>query len=57
MVIEHEEVKSTFTYTLSEFQFNVEFPEDHFEFNPPEGIEVQDLTQRLPGGPQPAPGP
>ncbi len=57
MVIEHEEEKSTFTYTLSEFQFNVEFPEDHFEFNPPEGIEVQDLTQRPPGPPQTAPRP
>lgn len=57
MEIEHEEAKSTFTYTLSDFQFNVEFPEDHFEFNPPEGLEVQDLTQRPPGPPQSAPGP
>lgn len=57
MEIEHEEAKSTFTYTLSDFTFNVEFPEDHFEFNPPEGLEVQDLTQRRPGPPQSAPGP
>lgn len=35
----------TFTYALSELEINPEFSEDHFTFVPPDGVEVQDLTQ------------
>lgn len=46
---------SKFSVALSDIRLNVEFSEDHFDFVPPEGIEIQDLT--VPGTPRPQPTP
>ena len=53
LTIRNEEKKSTFTFTLRDVQFNVEFEDDHFAFKPPEGAEIVDLTQPRPGEPSP----
>lgn len=40
-----EKAGTTQTFALSEIKTNVDFPEDHFLFIPPEGVVMQDLTQ------------
>lgn len=47
MVVESEAKQSRFVAEFSDFEINVEFPESHFDFTVPEGIEIQDLT--IPG--------
>lgn len=47
MVVESEAKQSTLVVEFSDFEINVEFPDSHFEFTTPEGVEIQDLT--IPG--------
>lgn len=42
---EGENPALTSTLALSDIKLNVEFNDEHFKFTPPEGVEVQDLTQ------------
>ena len=46
MVTEDTLAKTKHSFALSDVKLNVEFPDDHFTFTPPEGVEVQDLTIR-----------
>lgn len=48
MRVEYPEMKTTFTYQVSDVQYNVDFSEGHFTFVPPPGVDIQDRTM---GGP------
>lgn len=50
MRVEYDNIKATFTYEVSDIQFDVDFSEGHFNFVQPEGTQVQDLTQNVPDG-------
>lgn len=45
MRMENESGLSARTVTFSKFKINPEFDESHFEFRPPDGVEVFDMTR------------
>ncbi len=47
MVVENSANHSTAVTEFTNIEINIEFPEGHFDFEPPAGVEVQDLT--IPG--------
>ena len=46
MRMENESGLSARTVTFSKFKINPEFDESHFEFRPPDGVEVFDMTRK-----------
>lgn len=55
MVVENSAIQSTSVTEFSNIEINIEFPEGHFDFKPPDGVEVQDLT--IPGAKLKSPTP
>jgi outer membrane lipoprotein-sorting protein len=55
MVVENSANQSTSVTEFTKIEINIEFPDGHFDFNPPAGLEVQDLT--IPGAELKPPSP